>query len=261
MDLTWYQMPQQQQHPGFDSGGQDGHAGAGHGGSGDYGGDGGGGGGGGGEGGGSQDSYGYGPDAGIGPGRGVNPGRGYAGPADQPGGRGRDPGWDKPGGYDYGPNGDVVTKVDPVTQEVTFRVYGQAYQDWFDAQLEDAREKSPIAGWIGTALSKTTMGRIGQMMGRMFGQEIHADGSPVGGHARGEPGESETAMNRIEEEAAEEGEPEGEKPETTEQGADEAWRSILERIRGDRGTTDWQTPDWDWIWRQSGLEPPERGTG
>ena len=210
----------------------------------------------------APDSYGYGPAAN--PGRGVNPGRGFAGSG--PGGYGRDPGWDRPGGYDYGPNGDVVTKVDPVTQERTFRVYGQAYNDWADAQLEQARRDNPVAGWIGTALSKTTMGRVMRATGRMFGQDIHQDGSPVGGTARSEPGMSETAQDERERrEAAEKAQepPGAEKPPTDQKdpnAAQEAYQELLARIRGNRGNTDWQTPDWGWIYELSGLAPPEEPT-
>ena len=190
-----------------------------------------------------------------------NPGRGYFGSdisvpeQAQLGGRGRDPGWDKPGGYDYGPNGDVVVKVDPVTQMPSFKVYGQAYQDWFDAQIESI--ENPLARAVAKGLSKTFMGRMMQATGRMFGQEVNYDGSPVGGHAESAFGEGEGAREEEEPDAdgdggtKEEGDP-------TDAAAD-AYKQLLARIQGRRGVRDWISPDYAWIYEMSGLAPPQIG--
>ena len=264
MDLTWYPMPQQQQLPGYGGGVGGNNAPGNEAGAG--GGSGAGGGTGGGEGGGeggAGDNYGY--DPADNPGRGVNPGRGYDGPGkfDTPGGRGRDPGWDKPGGYDYGPNGDVVAKVDPVTGRPTFRLFGQAAQDHMDAQLADMRETNPIAGAIATAMSRMPMGQLGQLMSRTFGIEVDYEGNVLGREGLEGEGGSEEALNRIEEQARKEAE--GKKDDKDEDGpktsaADEAYKDLLARLRRGRGTTDWQEPDYSWIYRLSGLTPPEETT-
>ena len=239
---AWLPMPQQQQFPPAD-----GHEGAGHGGSGGYGG------GGGDTGGGEGGSFGY--DAGANPGRGMNPGRGGAedmGP--QIGGFGRDPGWDRPGGYDYGPKGDVVVKVDPVTQERTFRVFGKACDDAVEAQLADMRANNPFLGGIATLMANSIMGRAMRFTGRTFGAEIDQDGNFLGGDMRGEGGEP----------AANEPPPEDEEDEdeetTPEEATDQAYRDLLGRLQRGQGTTAWQQPDYGWIYRLSGLEPPTEAT-
>ena len=194
-----------------------------------------------------------------------NPGRGYFGheitgpEQDALGGRGRDPGWDKPGGYDYGPNGDVVVKVDPVTKVRTFRLYDKAYDDWVDQQLEDAREQNPIAGRIATVMANGVMGQLMRATGRFFGQEIDADGNPIGPGA--EPGEGgEPLANEADPDVVDPDATPAE-PDTTEGMADEAYRQLLARLRRGRGTTDWQEPDYGWIYRMSGLEPPAPAEG
>ena len=202
---------------------------------------------------------GNGGEGGVQGGRGRNPGRGYAGTAEQPGGRGRDPGWDKPGGYDYGPDGDVVVKVDSMTQQRSFKLYGQAFDDWQDAKFEQAG----IPGLIGKALYKgTTMGRIAGFLGRTFGVDVDEQGSYIGVAAERGEGGAEGVTDPPKEEEPEPDENGEAKPEgpATDDLAGETYRDLLAHIRGERGNTDWETPDWGWIYELSGLEPPQRTT-
>ena len=196
-------------------------------------------------------------EGGIGAGRGLNPGRGYFGGTvttqEQTalGGRGRDPGWDKPGGYDYGPNGDVVVKLDDEGIP-TFRVYGKAYDDAVDAQLADLRASNPFVGAVATLATRTIMGRALRFTGRTFGADIDQDGNFIGPDTRGEGGEP--AVNEAPP-AAEEDADEGEG--TVEEATNQAYRDLLNRLQRGQGTTEWQAPDYGWIYRLSGLELPE----
>lgn len=94
-------------------------------------------------------------------GRGVNPGRGYAGSAAQPGGRGRDAGWDTPGGSfadgrSQAQQAQVLTTVPPQKKKGFLQsLFGDMFGPLVPSKPEDALKAAVFgaAGPLGLAMS------------------------------------------------------------------------------------------------------------
>ena len=127
-------------------------------------------------------------------------------------------------------------------------VKGQSRETLLERQ--QASIKDPVLAAFNKGLRSTTVGMITDAMGRHFGQMFDAETGLPSGEDHFDPEAGEGARLRPEEEPEEE----GVDPLVTE--ANAAYRRLLDEVQGARGTTDWQTPDYGWIFELSGMSPP-----
>ena len=114
------------------------------------------------------------PSRGVNTGRGTNPGRGYRGPAPQPGGAGRDPGWNVAGGADYSKGQAAVANRAEFRAQIQRQneARRQSMRAEFNARLnarrEEVAERRERARTLGT-WGSLGMGLLSAVMPGMAG--------------------------------------------------------------------------------------------